>query len=73
MASAHRPVFKNAVPSDRSAGRLNVSVPPRVDDRAVSLTVRIPQTFRSTLDDLVMFGPLIPTAACFLRSGPSHG
>lgn len=46
-------------------GRLTVSIPPRVDG-VISLTLRIPQKRHATLDDLVMFGSLIPAAARFL-------
>lgn len=47
------------------AGRLTVSIPPRVDGVA-SFTLRIPQKRNATLDDLVNFGSLIPAAARFL-------
>ena len=47
------------------AGRLTVSIPPRVDG-VVSFTLRIPQKRNATLDDLVGFGSLIPAAAQFL-------
>jgi Flp pilus assembly CpaF family ATPase len=47
------------------AGRLTVSIPPRVDG-VVSFTLRIPQKRNATLDDLVNFGSLIPASARFL-------
>lgn len=47
------------------AGRLTVSIPPRVDG-VVSFTLRIPQKRNATLDDLVSFGSLIPSAARLL-------